>query len=713
MIILVSDDPVQTEPLCIQLKQKGYLYSLVHDETKALEAVRSAGTSLLLIDTTCTSFDGFGLCRTVKTDETLAGLPVLLLTSLADTSVLLWVLDSRADGFIAKPYDPQTLLSAIDDLRKGPGREKPSPEVRTRFVVSQDGRDYTVVADRRQLLEFLLSAFELAVRTRHEQELTKNEIGGRVKGLMDRLSVITSERDTTVRNLHDELEGRTRTITTLTATLQEKERQESALRTQSDALVQDQKEKSAQVAALEGQVAALAQEKESAERHLHQQVDEQNTRIGRLSSDLATATTALVQEQIQRAGLEKQSASSDERLKQEQEKNKKMSEDLASAAASLDAEKKKREELEGRIRAAMDEIDARQREWKDRTSQVSRGLSDMEAALVQAQERLADESALNRDLKEQIAALTAEHDHPASSHGAAASDQSEVQKELHVQKSAPEQEQRECASVEAELAALQKKYAGARQFLDSASRDIGVLNAALAEEREKRKNAEERLNAEKKESGNRDRGIKTPINERYGLDNEPEKSVTAPPAGGGQLRKPSSGGVSEEPVAQKPDTTPLSGGAQGAGQKGPDPLLPLPTVQMKLSGPEPSGFLPGAPAQEHEVPVMEAPKKSPQRTDGGEKGPDTTAATTIPSPPPARLPADWMVNRNLWFDMIKWVHHTDTILPGQQKELLGSLMKTSRLVQRGRHLTSRQEESMRALLGRLQELGYRFHENPA
>jgi hypothetical protein len=70
---------------------------------------------------------------------------------------------------------------------------------------------------------------------------------------------------------------------------------------------------------------------------------------------------------------------------------------------------------------------------------------------------------------------------------------------------------------------------------------------------------------------------------------------------------------------------------------------------------------------------------------------------------------DWTVNRNLWFDMIKWVHHTGTIPPDQRKELLGSLMKTSRLVQQGRHLTSRQEESMRALLARIQALGYRFH----
>ena len=665
MIILVSDDPAQTESVCTQLKQRGYTYSLVHDDTEALVAVRSTGTSLLLIDTTCTLFDGFGLCKTVKTDESLRQLPVLLLTSLADAGMLLKVLDSMADGFITIPVDPQTLLSTIDDLRNAPEGQKPLPAVRTRFVVSQDGRDYSVVAERRQLLEFLLSTFELAVRTRREQELTKNEIGGRVKGLMDRLSAITSERDTTVRNLYDQLEEKNRTITRLTTTLREKEEQESLLRTRSDTLSQE---------------------------------------LGEKGASLGEHRRLLEEKSVRIASLEEQCASSEERLNQKVEKNRKLTGDLDAAIASLGAEKKRREELEGQLRAAMDEKDALQREWKDRTSQMSRNFSEIEAALVQAQERLVEEGVQKRVLKEQIATLIADRDRITSGHEAAITGHSDAQKELEAQKSALEQEKKARAATEAELAALKKMYANAQQFLDSASRDIGVLNAALAEEREMRKKAEERLNAVISERGHPDRTTTPPSDGRTGLNNEPGQEEIKSPASDQQSGEPAKERVNPEPVLQKQDIPPPS-----TGKNEPEPLLPISSVQMKLPEPEPSALLPEGPAQEPDVPVIK-PQIQP-RHEKEQAGPiqETPDATTVPSPAPPRFPADWMVNRNLWFDMIKWVHHTEAIPPDQRKELLGSLMKHSRLVQQGRHLTSRQEESMRLLLGRLQALGYRFH----
>jgi hypothetical protein len=59
--------------------------------------------------------------------------------------------------------------------------------------------------------------------------------------------------------------------------------------------------------------------------------------------------------------------------------------------------------------------------------------------------------------------------------------------------------------------------------------------------------------------------------------------------------------------------------------------------------------------------------------------------------------------------MIKWVHHTETIPSDQRKELLRDLVRMSRLVQKGRHLTSRQDAEMGALFTRMQALGYRYH----
>jgi DNA-binding response OmpR family regulator len=574
MIILVSDDPVQSEALCTQLRQRGYLYSVVPDDRKALESVKNDRASLVIIDTGCTSFDGFSLCTMIKTDETLQHLPVLLVTGISDLSVLLKVLNAHADAFITTPCDPPSLLSVLDDLLNAQEREKGQPAVRTRFRITHEGCDYYVVADRRQLLELLLFTFELAVRTRNEQESI-------LRTQHDTISQDLREKDATLENNKHVLEGQ-----------------------------------STRIAALEGQIAALIKENGNAEH-----------------------------------------------------------------------------------------------ESQERMSQISRSLSDMEGALIQAQEQLINEREQARALKEEIAALTGERDQFAQSHETAITSHTQVQKEFEAQCRTLEEEQRARASSEAELAALRERYEGVQKFLDSASRDIGVLNAALAEEKEKRKTVEERLNAVMRENEIKDRTIEALNEERSALKNELDEKKNLPLATGEPAGAPSPEGAETDPKTRKPAHAPFAGNEREKGINEHEPLLPLPpTVQMKLPEPAPAIPLPEAPAQEQKEPATESHQKDevPEGPEGSEVPGDVPATKPAPTPP-SYVPADSTMSRDRWFDMIKWVHHTETIPADQRKELLGNLMKMSRLVQKGRHLTSRQDETMRALITQVQALGYRFH----
>ena len=145
MIIFVSDDPDQVNVLSTQLRQKGYLYSTAADGAKALEAARSERVNLFIIDTGCASFDGFELCRTIKSDKALAGMPVLLLISLTDLGRLLAVLDCTADAFISRPCDPKTLWSAVSDLQVTGEEKAPSRPVTTRFIVTFEGRGLSLI----------------------------------------------------------------------------------------------------------------------------------------------------------------------------------------------------------------------------------------------------------------------------------------------------------------------------------------------------------------------------------------------------------------------------------------------------------------------------------------------------------------------------------------------------------------------------------------
>jgi CheY-like chemotaxis protein len=719
MIIFVSDNQVQAEDLCTHLKQNGYLYSVVPDDAKALDAIRTDRASLLLIDTGCTSFNGFTLCKKLKADEAHKDLPVILVTGLSDVSVLLSVLDSRADAFIPQPADPDTLLSTINDLVRVQEGEKPPSAVRTRFVVSHEGCDYSVFADRRQLLEFLLYTFELAGRIRSEQEQMQGELQAAIKELSERLVAVTGERDATVKNLHEEVEERARTISKLNATIQAKDQQEILLRTQSDKFLQDLsekgsalestrsmlEEKSQAVTALEGKVAALSEDRERLQEQIQQQKDDLIADIERLNREISSTSTALAQEQLAGTGLEERLASLTKTLSQADEKIRTTTVDLEAARDSWKPEHQKVEALEGQIQVLNREKDATERSSQERLGEVSRNFSEIQAALIQAQERLSDEIAANRILKEQIAELTEERDKVARSHEAVSTSHSKVQEELEAQSRALEEEQRLRATAGSELEDLRRKYENVQQFLDSASRDIGLLTATLSEEKEKRKNTEERLNAALRESENKDRSIQILTEERAALAGEPGgqknpsgRIIQLPPV-------PSQEQQQADDVSQSPRDNLPRPPREALGKKEQEPLLPSPTVQLQISEPAPSLLLSETAAPETVGTAAEPEKPLPVPEN---PVPETGGAATTPSLASTRQPADWAVNRNLWFDMIKWVHHTTSVPEEQRKSLLSDLMKMSRLVQQGRHLTTRQETDMRSLLARMKALGYRF-----
>ena len=722
MIIFVSDNQVQAESLCTHFKQNGYLYSVVPDDTKALDAIRTDRASLLLIDTGCTSFNGFSLCKKLKADEANKDLPVILLTGLSDVRVLLAVLDSRADAFMPKPADPDTLLSTINDLVRAQEGEKPPSAVRTRFVVSHEGGDYSVFADRRQLLDFLLFTFELAVRIRSEQEQMQGELQGAIKGLNERLLAVTGERDATVKNLHGEVEDRARTINKLNATIQAKDQQEILLRTQSDKFLQDLmekgsalestrrmlEEKSQAVTDLEGKVASLSEEKERMQQQLQQlqqQKDDLIANIERLDRDISSTSTSLAQEQLARTGLEERLASLTKTLSEADEKIRTITVDLEAARDLWKTEHQKVEALEGQLQVLNREREATERSSQERLGEVSRNFSEIQAALIQTQEQLSDESMANLALKKQVANLTEERDRVARSQEASSTSSAKVQEDLEAQCRAFEQEQRLRTTAESELEDLRRKYENVQQFLDSASRDIGLLTAALSEEKEKREKAEERLNAAMRKSENKDRSIQALIKERTALAGEPD----------GQ-KNPSNGIIHLPPVPSQEqqqeddiqedrlDNLPHPP-HEVLNQKEPEPLLPPPTVLVQISEPALPVLLPETAAPET-VGTTAEPQNPPSVPEN--PVPEQEGAAPTPSLDSPHQPADWVVNRTLWFDMIKWVHHTTSVPDEQRKSLLSDLMKMSRLVQQGRHLTTRQETDMRSLLARMKALGYRF-----
>jgi signal transduction histidine kinase/CheY-like chemotaxis protein len=115
--VLVVDDQASNRELLI-----GYLSQLpctvqeAVDGESALIAVSEAPPDLILLDVMMPGLNGYAVTQRLKTDPRTATIPVVLVTSLAETSDRLKGLAAGADEFLTKPVDRAELVTRVRTL---------------------------------------------------------------------------------------------------------------------------------------------------------------------------------------------------------------------------------------------------------------------------------------------------------------------------------------------------------------------------------------------------------------------------------------------------------------------------------------------------------------------------------------------------------------------------------------------------------------------
>ena len=115
--VLVVDDQASNRELLI-----GYLGQLpctvqeAVDGESALIAVSEAPPDLILLDVMMPGLNGYAVTQRLKTDPRTATIPVVLVTSLAETSDRLKGLAAGADEFLTKPVDRTELVTRVRTL---------------------------------------------------------------------------------------------------------------------------------------------------------------------------------------------------------------------------------------------------------------------------------------------------------------------------------------------------------------------------------------------------------------------------------------------------------------------------------------------------------------------------------------------------------------------------------------------------------------------
>jgi two-component system, chemotaxis family, chemotaxis protein CheY len=112
--ILVCDDDPSLRELVRAVLGPRYRFIEAADWTEALVAARELDPDLIVLDVMLPGLSGIEVLETIRNDESLKDMLVVVITAWSHAE-----LDARvagADRFVSKPFDPDELSGAVEEL---------------------------------------------------------------------------------------------------------------------------------------------------------------------------------------------------------------------------------------------------------------------------------------------------------------------------------------------------------------------------------------------------------------------------------------------------------------------------------------------------------------------------------------------------------------------------------------------------------------------
>ncbi len=112
-ILVVDDEEDILELVRYNLERDGFRVNCVTTGEDALSAVRRDSPDLIVLDLMLPGVDGLEVCKILKKDEDLAGIPIVMLTAKGEEADVVAGLELGADDYVSKPFSPRVLAARV------------------------------------------------------------------------------------------------------------------------------------------------------------------------------------------------------------------------------------------------------------------------------------------------------------------------------------------------------------------------------------------------------------------------------------------------------------------------------------------------------------------------------------------------------------------------------------------------------------------------
>jgi DNA-binding response OmpR family regulator len=110
-IMIADDDPGIVDAVEMLLEYEGYDVASTLDGSTTIPDMKEEQPDLLLLDIWMSGEDGRDICKKIKQDEAIKGVPVIIISASRDIRES--AMEAGADDFLAKPFEMNELLKKI------------------------------------------------------------------------------------------------------------------------------------------------------------------------------------------------------------------------------------------------------------------------------------------------------------------------------------------------------------------------------------------------------------------------------------------------------------------------------------------------------------------------------------------------------------------------------------------------------------------------
>ncbi|KIN72066.1 response regulator transcription factor [Sulfitobacter guttiformis] len=118
-VVLVEDEANIAEAIRFLLGRDGWRVETLANGGNAAEVIRAARPDLVMLDVMLPGKTGFEILAELRSDESLADMPVLMLTARGQSRDREMAMQAGVSRFMTKPFSNEEMLTAVRELTQG------------------------------------------------------------------------------------------------------------------------------------------------------------------------------------------------------------------------------------------------------------------------------------------------------------------------------------------------------------------------------------------------------------------------------------------------------------------------------------------------------------------------------------------------------------------------------------------------------------------